>query len=344
MLNIYSRLYRFASAPKPLENFTTEIFAGILHSYVDIRKEFIQQLLKIQTNEDLEVVETQKFYKIEGEDPNCIVDLVLSNKSKSLVCFIENKVNAAEGFKQLERYNKVHKAYYPNQQAEYVYYCTKYYEEGKTSFTWSDIKNLLKKHMLYPQIKDFVEFLNIEIMPEVEINDNELNILAYMKDVYALEEKLKTILNKLKISFEGLFKNVKIKAEPIFYKKNRSAIVLEFQYLYGHIPAAFESNKFNALMAGFSFEKSTPTVIIWFWTAPGVKQYEEVCTICKTLEFKYNQYPEGSEFVIDKDLEYFFEEALLNEAKLLVWFRDIFEKIKNLITNNPQIHWNWGLK
>ena len=103
----------------PLEDFNTETFAGIMNLYVNVKDELIESLFKLPQDNYRVSTQLKKDLK---DDVNCIIDLVLEGDEN--ICFIENKVNSHEGYKQLERYSKVLKEYYP-QKKQFLFYCTK---------------------------------------------------------------------------------------------------------------------------------------------------------------------------------------------------------------------------
>ena len=123
MINNLFKLYLRNTSKTPLEDFTTEAFAGILKYDPIIKNEFIRVFLKIPQGEYQ--IKTQVKYDLEN-DMNCIVDLVFENED--IICFIENKVNSKEGYRQLERYSKVLDIYNLENKKTYLRYCTKYYD------------------------------------------------------------------------------------------------------------------------------------------------------------------------------------------------------------------------
>lgn len=88
--------YRQRENNSPLENFLTEIFAYCLQSDKDFRRSFFKICLKIN-NGGRFFISTQNEYEEYGRPD---IEIELDNYS----ILIENKVDSAEGFNQLNRY------------------------------------------------------------------------------------------------------------------------------------------------------------------------------------------------------------------------------------------------
>ena len=95
-------LYNKNSKKTPLEDFTTEIFVGVLNNDNELKIRFCKDFLDLKSSNY--IISTQKHYYLENE-PKCIVDVVIESDKE--ICFIENKVNSKEGYNQLKRYSKV---------------------------------------------------------------------------------------------------------------------------------------------------------------------------------------------------------------------------------------------
>lgn len=339
MKNTYSRIYRLIpSLHKPLENFTTEVFAGILNAYPEIRTDFIASVLKLSAGIDFPHVETQKFYELKGKEPNCLIDLVLKNVDS--VCFIENKVNSGEGYKQLERYTEVQATHY-SLHNKYLYYCTRYKEE-KSDYLWEDVLNLMYKYKQYPQINDFIEFLEYEVMAKTKITFSDFPILSQMKEVYFLQEKLGNYLRSVEKLFEERFENHKKTMGPIsWYIKNQNAFVSEFKYLYGN---SSDKATFSGIMAGFIFEAEMPQLIVWFWTESKVEGYDALKK-ADMSPFIVKPLVDGLSFEESEDLQKFIQDdTTLDETKITEWFGLQFDKIVTVIKQNPQVNWQIKVK
>lgn len=161
LLSLYNR--HSNNGKTPLEDFVTELLVGVLSTNHELQSEFYKEILEVPV----------KSYKIESQsthtlkdDPNCIVDIKF--EAEDIVCFLENKVEATEGFDQLFRYKKALKNInHNNSKQVYLRYCTKY-EEPKSidgidfkQYYWQDVYNLFNKYRDNPLIEEFVIFMSM---------------------------------------------------------------------------------------------------------------------------------------------------------------------------------------
>lgn len=90
---------------------------------------------------------------------DCIIDVVISNQDT--LCFLVNKVNSSEGYKQLDRYKKVLQQFNKHQKV-YLRYCTKYYDLKQISninslqIRWKDIYQFLLNYTDNSTVADFI--------------------------------------------------------------------------------------------------------------------------------------------------------------------------------------------
>ncbi|MFB4167357.1 PD-(D/E)XK nuclease family protein [Virgibacillus sp. JSM 102003] len=146
LLNLYSR--HSTAFKTPLEDFTTEIFASILLKDDQLLNSFMNDVLKIDGEQFK--IKTQQQYELEDEQ-DCIIDIVIYNEST--ICFLENKVNSREGYRQLERYKSVLNSL-EGQRKVFLRYCTKYYDLKEISgvdfcqIRWRDVYLFLKITMI----------------------------------------------------------------------------------------------------------------------------------------------------------------------------------------------------
>lgn len=144
----------------PLEDFCTESLVGLLRLY-NLEKNFIQEVLRCNISCEKIKIDTQYARN------DCRVDIVIRAECEAIY-FIEMKVNAHEGYNQLERYDKLLKeeSFY---EQKILFYCTKYpdkksydLENEFHQFRWNDIYMFLKKYESKEAIKDFLCFLEKE--------------------------------------------------------------------------------------------------------------------------------------------------------------------------------------
>lgn len=141
----------------PLEDFCTESLVGLL-KLCELGKDFIQEVLKCNISDENIDISTQY-----ARD-DCRVDIVIKVGCEAIY-FIEMKVNAHEGCKQLDRYDELLSEKNTYEQKK-LFYCTKYPDKKNYNlknefyqFRWNDIYAFLKRHETKEVIKDFLCFL-----------------------------------------------------------------------------------------------------------------------------------------------------------------------------------------
>lgn len=153
LLNLYSRNNNGINTP--IEDFTTEIFASILTKDNELLTTFMNEVLLVEGCNFK--IETQQKYYLQN-DIDCIVDVVIHNQDT--LCFLENKVNSPEGYRQLERYKKVLEQF-QKQKNIHLRYCTKHYDLKQITdinfhqIRWQDIHRFLLDHDDDSMIADF---------------------------------------------------------------------------------------------------------------------------------------------------------------------------------------------
>lgn len=206
-LSIFDRLIKLYkrnrdSGKTPLEDYTTEVLVGILEERSFILDLFVNQILRIE-GEGFRI-ESQKKYCLE-DDTDCIVDIVIENGKT--VCFLENKVNASEGERQLERYTQVlNNLKKSSKKNTYLRYCTKYYDKKEIreidfyQFRWKDVYKFLNDLEKDSIIDEYIEFLRGEGMAtEGEFNFQDLIVLSQMNSTFS---KINECLDDIKDCFE----------------------------------------------------------------------------------------------------------------------------------------------
>jgi len=182
------------------EDFTTEIFVGLLKAEPQFAQSFYEM---IGVPLDIYNIYTQKRFLSES-GVLCIVDLVL--ESSENICFIENKVESSESNDQLQRYSEILNQI---EKSTFLRYCTKYYEEKYVAghdfqqFTWHKLSSVLKKYPENYYLASFYKYLRIHHMADsYEITLEKLVAAKFMQDT------LKTFEYYLKMSkpdFESFF-------------------------------------------------------------------------------------------------------------------------------------------
>lgn len=267
-IGTYNRLIKLFSngdsSKTPLEDYTTEILAGILDTHrKSLLKIFLSEILCV--NEEVVDVENMKIstrssYDLPDSNPEKIVypDLILENDK--MRCFIENKVEASEGENQLKNYAKILSKFDDNK-ANYLRYCTKYYDpkaiDGEIDFKqfrWSDISEMLKVEIKKVenklntpfQLNDFYSFLKYNNMTKHE----EINL-----------EHLKNLTNTIK-TLDDLLIPIKIMYEKVL-KTGGSATTIASLKKYKRYTSTFKINEGIEVGVGFDLTDETPLAKVW---------------------------------------------------------------------------------
>ncbi len=136
-------------------------------------------------------------------------------ENATTLCFLENKVEATEGYEQLSKYANI-LIQEGAQRHIFLRYCTKYYDKKSaeeyipldnkhfSQFRWLDVYKFLHDHdQTYPIVDAFLTFLeenNMSSIPEF----TERDILA-MKEIIHTAQKIEACLEVIKPIFMKLF-------------------------------------------------------------------------------------------------------------------------------------------
>ena len=182
-----------------MEEFATEVLAGILRSDQELLDRFVNQILKIEgQNFTVEVPQNSGEIK---------PDLVFSNKT--ILCFLQAKVDTFVRSAQLENLKNV-----LNGQSEsldvYLRYCTKHYAHKSIKginfdqFRWEDVYTFfLQSYSENPLVKEFINFLEIYNMNRVE--ELKANKLVAMGGLSETIRKMDICLDSVAAEFTELF-------------------------------------------------------------------------------------------------------------------------------------------
>lgn len=184
MFNELLKLYKRHSQKTPLEDFTTELVYGVIDSVDEIKNDFIENFLGLEKGNYF--IKTQVTYNLE-DDHNCIVDVVI--EGEGTLCFIENKVNSQEGYRQLDRYIKVLDFKKAEGLKTKMVYCTKYSEEkGKEGhdflqIRWYQIADFLKTYKKEKLVENLINYLKKNKMAQdLAINVNHFAAMESMQE------------------------------------------------------------------------------------------------------------------------------------------------------------------
>ncbi|MFK7950959.1 MAG: PD-(D/E)XK nuclease family protein [Saprospiraceae bacterium] len=332
MLKNLLKLYRKSSLKTPLEDFITEVLVGILNLHEEVKQDYLYNFLKLPT--DKYFLNTQVNYHLEN-DSDCIIDIVI--ESNKTVCFIENKVESKEGYRQLERYcNVLDKIERDKGKQTFLFYCTKYHDSKtvlKHSFKqikWYEISKFLKKYKEIPIVNDFLGLLKSRNMAQ-ELTLRTSDFIVFEN----IQETIKRIyghLNLVKPTFDEIFKN-KIK------DYSGKQIRYHNRMIY-YTDGILNSKKgWSNIMYGFRFDK--PSIFVQIQASKECNQYQEFVNVANKYEdsFFIGTYSYGTNIELSKDLSIFLnDEKSDNEIK--EWFLTTFSKFQIFIAENPNLNWS----
>jgi hypothetical protein len=209
-MNIFERLLRLyklnsKSGKTPLEDYMTEVLAGVLESNPTLLDSFVRDVLRVEgTNYR---VSSQEYYSLANE-PNCIIDLVFKNEDT--ICFLENKVLANEGYRQLDRYSTV----LANLEKETgkrvcLRYCTKMYDPKVVEnidfyqFRWQQVYEFMEKQEESEMIIAFKDLLRRENMAGT--SDFNVGDLVVLKGMMESISKMDEVLDMVYPTFSEYF-------------------------------------------------------------------------------------------------------------------------------------------
>ncbi len=335
MINNLFKLYLRNTSKTPLEDFTTEAFAGILKYDPIIKNEFIRVFLKIPQGEYQ--IKTQVKYDLEN-DMNCIVDLVFENED--IICFIENKVNSKEGYRQLERYSKVLDIYNLENKKTYLRYCTKYYdnkilkEHEFKQYRWFQIAKFLKPYSKNALVNDFLHFLKIKNMSQ------DLTITT--KDLFAIENLFDTVnvlngyLERIKPRFIQTFKSTSNISDGCTVNQliKHKRLIYYFKDIVGTYYSEIK----------YGFLTSSSQIYVGIWIDKSNSEYKT---------FKSFFYSNNYGFLIihlDSGMAIELKEPLQNfinndnaDNEISNWFQSSFSKFVDLIKQMNNVSWKIGV-
>ncbi|SOC13446.1 PD-(D/E)XK nuclease superfamily protein [Ureibacillus xyleni] len=206
MANIFERLLQLYKIQKrsektPLEDFVTELVAGILQTDQQLLDRFVNEVLQIEG--DGFKVDSQVRYA-HHSDQNCIIDLVFENEAT--ICFLENKVASGEGERQLKRYAEVlTRISEESGKKTYLRYCTKFYDPKTMAicsfyqFRWQKVYEFLEKQEQTEIINAFLELLRGEKMAGVK--DFSIEDIVVMKGFQGIIAKMDEVLDLARVPF-----------------------------------------------------------------------------------------------------------------------------------------------
>jgi len=335
LLNLYSK--HTDKTRTPLEDFTTEIFASILSKNKSLLDCFTNEVLLI-AGEQFEI-HTQRQYPLEN-DQDCIIDIVISNNNS--ICFLENKVNSPEGYRQLERYKEVLKSF-EGQKNIYLRYCTKYYDLKMIEdinfhqIRWRDIYLFLLKYKDDSLIREFLNYMRRMGMSGA--GDFNFNDMLVMNSFYETMLKMDECLDSVIPEFTKAF------GAPYTFDKERLKQIPDFnRYSLWKEDVFVDGNRHQSkIVLGFEFTteetRSYPILFLGVVCNSKHNNYNQIRdAIEKDDNFDYIDVGDSVWGWYERPLSDFLsmENQLLEIKK---WFVKNINKLAEFKRRNPDLNW-----
>ena len=330
LVELYSK--NANSGKTPLEDFTTEAFAGVLENNTSVKTQFIQEFLELPI--DNYSIKTQKKYTLDN-DIDCIIDMVIEGDNN--ICFIENKVNSSEGYRQLERYCLVLDYFKQKGISTTLFYCTKYSDTKEINahnfkqFRWHELSYFLNRQEDDVLTSEFVKFLtDQEMAKDTTLYSTDFIVFESIQEVL---NKCNEFMDSARPNFEQKFCNTnKIsdgKSTPQILKHNR---------LIYYVKDFIQGDGWSELGFGVSFEE--PCIYVEVYLDKKNENHELVAKLAEESEkFLVEKYDYGTSFWLEQDLS-----VLLNQEDsdqtISTWFKNSFELLENFIETSELKIWN----
>ncbi|MNJ85847.1 hypothetical protein D3C87_33270 [compost metagenome] len=337
MLNNLYRLYKSNRLKSPLEDFTTEVFAGILKFDPSLLNDFCVDFLGLQ--KEPFVLRTQVKYPLKN-DIDCIVDMVI--ESQNQVCFIENKVDSKEGFRQLERYSKVLDKLQSQGKSTYLVFCTKNAEEKTITehqfkqIRWFQVAKFVEKHPSESAIKkDFLLFLKLKKMSQ-DLTITKTNTFV-TENIFETIHLINGHLDRIKPSFEKAFnKNGAKKISDGFnitqiLKHKR--LIYYFKEILGNTPDGWSEIKYG-------FQLNSLKIYCGIWIDHQNSKHNDLKQHILKNEsvFGLIDLPNGFALELSESLATYLDDPDGDE-RILNWFKEAFGKFQKLIEDTKDLSW-----
>lgn len=330
-MNLFSSLIKLYSSHQintPLEDFTTEIFANILDQNEEIRRRFVNEILKIE-GAGFSVSTQESFQFTNNGRKLCKIDMVFRNEDS--ICFLENKVHSEEGLGQLSNYCLVLddlKQY----QNRYLRFCTKFYQDKAhinlhdfRQFRWCNIANFLASWADQEIIITFLEFLELNKMGNS--TDFTLQEVLALENFNPALSKMDAYLDKIKPRFQSVFGDYKMPKNMTQIREHTRHVFWK-EHLFGEF--------YSELGVGFKFT-ATAHLTVWIWTPEDNPKIEEIKDLLESMNEGFNNGINYLELL--KPLSDFISSNNMEED-IENWFMDAFAKIKSLAALHPGLNWH----
>ncbi|MEN8217940.1 MAG: hypothetical protein ABFS56_16540 [Pseudomonadota bacterium] len=328
-----------------LEDFTTEILAGVLRSNQALLDGFVNKVLAIKGRNFS--VETQRTYQ------DLTVDMVFSN-NKTL-CFMENTVQAVvtEQREQLEKCEAILLDQQPEHPNVYLRYCSKYYDTQQiksidfAQCRWADVCAFLESYSENPLVTAFLEFIEENNMKGItELTTDDLTAISTLNDTL---RKMDECLDSVAAEFTMLFGYPGMGAPKNTLE--RLKLLVEFN--------SYRMMKQDLLLGGggwseitlcFDYEKLTGTstnLAVWYWCDRAHKQYGLLKALFRQNKqifashpgFLFEERPMGMRILLQKPLTAFNEDSNQLQA-IHDWFVETLKVFRKFADKTSKLNWN----
>ncbi|RDI36475.1 PD-(D/E)XK nuclease family protein [Falsibacillus pallidus] len=336
LLNLYTR----EGLTVPLEDFTTEVLAGVLKSDQGMLDDFVHKMLH-QDGGHWKVM-TQVYYPLE-DSLDCFVDMVFHNEDS--IAFIENKVDSHLHSRQLERYERVLLLLRDQQSYHHVslHYCTKRLEQIDDafevefrSFRWHDIYKFFTECKENSLVLAFLQFLERnKLMRAMEF---ELFEMDGLKGLPKLLHKLDGMLEPVRFEMEKRFGPVKSRDG-----KQISQITDHGRYAISISPAF--GGSYSDLTAGFLFDDE-PSLLVQLWSNRRNIHSERFHRIIMENEELFDSIilkEKGWGFRFSLPLTRIFSEMDQYKA-ILQWMVERLDSIESFMMETEELEWDMEIK
>lgn len=333
MFNELLKLNRSNRSKTPLEDFTTELFVGILNYDFLLRERFFEKFLG-SDSENLRI-QTQRKFRLAG-NRDCIIDIVIEGSDE--IYFIENKVNAGEGVEQLIRYAHALDVYKEEGYKTKLLYCTKIFDEKSIKshdffqYSWHFLSRFIKENYSEKLSLDFVKYLkNNNMSTDMTILSSDLVTMENASKVLGLMNRnIENVLGEFSRCFPNaadLRKGNKLK-EQMFHH-NRICVMAS---------PIVEGKEWSEILYGFDL---TGSLVVQIFISSINEEFQKFDKIFRHDEnFLYQEYENlGSRIYLEQNLGVYLNNEN-SEDEIKKWFIQSFKKMLEAIEKTKnEIRW-----
>lgn len=333
LLNQLLKLYKKHRTNTPLEDFTTEALVGVLNIEQEVKQAFIEDFLHLKIQDYH--IKSQVKYSLK-DDTDCIVDLVIEGENN--ICFIENKVNSNEGYRQIERYGKVLDNYSKNGFQTSLIYCTKYPEKkeyGLHNFKqihWHQIAKFLKKYNSNNLVQEFIIFLTT--------NDMALDTTMNTKNYLTIENIQNTlnILNSYLEKEKPVFEETFITETKVSDGRTMSQILNHNRLIY-YYKDIIANGGWSEIKYGILLNE--PSIYVGIYVDKSNYDFDNLREALNETKvpFEIHEYNKGISFLLKKSISRYLNDEN-GELEISEWYKNAFMRFASFIREKNYLDWN----